>query len=159
MRIKQITLSFEYWIPRTMEISRRLFCVFYPRQIWNVYELSFLDFSVLCFKFFQKKKKKYGWMTGWIGKIYMMDRWMILLIANTYQDTGPCLLWRVAQQAPSSWAARISFEAWGRNLPPGHDSPALAGHRALAALSLAFKLQKEKDHWFTAFRSINWYFS
>ncbi len=38
-----------------MEISRRLFCVFYPLQFWNVYELVFLDFFV-CFKFCQIKQ-------------------------------------------------------------------------------------------------------
>ncbi len=41
-----------------MEISRRLFCVFYPRQFWNEYELVFLDFFVLCFKFCQIKNKQ-----------------------------------------------------------------------------------------------------
>ncbi len=40
-----------------MEISQWLFlCVFYPRQFWNVYELFFLDFFVLCFTFSQIKQ-------------------------------------------------------------------------------------------------------
>jgi len=62
-------------------------------------------FSTVLFRYIK-------WINGWMGRLN-----------NTYQDTGPCLLWRVAQQALSSWAARISSEARGRNLHPGHDSP------------------------------------